>query len=468
LSEQSRTTAVFVAILAVYTPMSLIPKSLLARTAIVIALALLASQLASVLMFRYYAQLPRVQLAALGHISHLKTIRAALEVIPPEQHPAFLAKLREERGIRVIPPQRITEELEAAPDIPAIRVMRERLREQFGPEADIYVYQRGLRRQLKADANQPNPPPAFVTKLPVGATNYWVVVPRSRVVEQDFSLAWFGWGVLGAFLSLLGAVFLMWRVNKPLEALAVAARDLGQGKNPPPVPEMGPGEVRAVATAFNQMRTDLARLDQERAVFLAGVSHDLRTPLSRLRLGVEMLPADPATRSDLEKDIQDINLVIDQFLDFARDESSEPPQRMNLTQLAVGAAERAARMKFTATTELADLPPLMLRPVAMQRALDNLINNAARHGGGEILIQTRREADGTYLLSVLDRGPGIPASEVERLKKAFTRLDSARSGESGAGLGLAIVERIARMHGAKFDLLPRAGGGTEARLTFAT
>ena len=178
--------------------------------------------------------------------------------------------------------------------------------------------------------------------------------------------------------------------------------------------------------------------------------------------------ADPAIRDDLEKDIHDINLVIDQFLDFARDESSEPPQRVNLTQLAQSAVERAARMQVTAKTDLAVLPPLMLRPVAMQRAIDNLINNATRHGGGDILIQTRREtADGSSVLSVFDRGPGVPAHEVERLKKAFTRLDSARSGESGAGLGLAIVERIARMHGAKFDLLPRDGGGTEARLTFA-
>ena len=111
---------------------------------------------------------------------------------------------------------------------------------------------------------------------------------------------------------------------------------------------------------------------------------------------------------------------------------------------------------------------LRVRPVAMQRAIDNLVNNAARHGGGDILIQTRRDTTtGHYALSVLDRGPGIPMHEVERLKKAFTRIDGARSGESGAGLGLAIVERIARMHGAKFDLLPRAGGGTEARLTFA-
>ena len=448
--------------------MPFVPKSLLARTALVIVLALLASQLASVLLFRYYSQMPRVQLVAGGYISHLKTIRAALEVVPPAQHREFLAKLREEKGIRVIPPQRITEALEPAPDTPAIRAARERLREQFGPEADIFVYQRPPRVQSSADGKQIIPPPTLVTKLPVGTSYYWVVFPRSRVIDPDFSLAWIGWGVLGAILSLAGAVFLMWRVIRPLEALASAARALGQGKNPPPVTEMGPGEVRAVATAFNQMRTDLTRLDQERATFLAGVSHDLRTPLSRLRLGVEMLPADPAARSDLEKDIQDINLVIDQFLDFARDESGELPRRMNLTQLALGAVERAARMQVAAKTDLTDLPPLMLRPVAMQRAIDNLINNAARHGGGDILIQTRREAaSGPSVLSVFDRGPGSPAHEVERLKQAFTRMDSARSGESGAGLGLAIVERIARMHGARFDLLPRVGGGTEARLTFA-
>ena len=122
--------------------MSLIPKSLLARTALVIALALLASQLASVLLFQYYAQQPRMQLLAAGYLSHLKTVRAALDVLPQAQHREFLAKLREDKGIRVIPPQRIIEALEPAPDLPALRAARERLREQFGAEADIFVYQR--------------------------------------------------------------------------------------------------------------------------------------------------------------------------------------------------------------------------------------------------------------------------------------------------------------------------------------
>lgn len=447
--------------------MYLIPKTLLARTAIVIALSLLASQIASVLLFRYYQQLPRGQLVAVNHLSQLKTIRAALEVIPTNQHREFLVKLREERGIRVFPAQRVPDDLAPAPDTPAMHAMRERLRAQFGSDADIFVYQRPQRAGSGVDGKPITPPAVFITKLPIGTTFYWVEVPRGRVIEPDLSLAWIGWGVLGAMLSLLGAVFLVWRVIRPLDALANAARALGQGKSPPPVTEMGPAEVRAVATAFNQMRTDLTRLDQERATFLAGVSHDLRTPLTRLRLGLEMVPTDAATRADLERDITDINLVIDQFLDFARDESKEPLQSVNLNALARGASERAARMQITASLELGDVPPLMLRPIALQRAVDNLITNAARHGGGEILVSTARDpVTSVSMLSVLDRGPGIPLSEIERLKQAFTRLDSARSGESGAGLGLAIVERIARMHGATFELLPRAGGGTEARLSF--
>ena len=122
------------------------PRSLLARTALVIVFALIASQVVSVLLFRYYSQMPRIQLVAAGYISHLKTIRAALESIPPEQHRDFFVKLREERGIRVIPPQRIADEpLEPAPNTPAIMAARERLRDQFGPEADIFVFQRPQR-----------------------------------------------------------------------------------------------------------------------------------------------------------------------------------------------------------------------------------------------------------------------------------------------------------------------------------
>ena len=435
----------------------LIPQSLLARTAIVILLALMASQLVSVALFRYYAREPRVQLAAIGFIGQLKTIRASLETIPPEQHRVFLQKLREERGMRVF---RIKDEepMEIAPDIPALRVIRERIREELDPDAEIYARTR---------TQKPDAPPVLITKLPVNGSNFYVVFPRGRVVEQDYTWAWVGWGGFGGLLALAGAVFLMYRVNRPLKALVDAAHEIGRGKVVAPVAEVGPTEVRSVAVAFNQMRDDLRRQDQERATFLAGVSHDLRTPLSRLRLAVEMLPADPQTRSDIEKDIEDVNGVIDQFMDFARDDHGETLESIDLNLLIRSAAERAQRANpaIVIKLDLAEQLTLPIRPLAMKRVITNLIDNAIKHAGTDIDIVTVREADQEIRFSVLDRGGGIAAEDVERLKRPFTRLDQSRTGASGAGLGLAIVERIVSSHHGRFTLLPREGGGTEARVT---
>jgi len=434
----------------------LIPQSLLARTALVLLLALTASQLVSIALFRYYSREPRVQLAAIGFVGQLKTIRAALEIIPPEQQREFVQRLREERGMRIF---RIRDEepMTVAPDIPALRAARERLREAFGGESDIFIRTR---------PQKPDAPPVLITRLPLRDGAVYVVFQRSRIVEQDFTYAWIGWGVFGAVIALAGALFLMWRVNRPLKALQVAAQELGRGNSPPPVTEIGPSEVRSVAVAFNQMRDDLQRLDRERATFLAGVSHDLRTPLARLRLAVEMLPADPTTRSDIEGDIADINGVIDQFMDFARDESTEIIEHTDLNRLVESVVERAKRAGLDVTLETGARVSLPLRRQAIKRVLGNLLDNAAKHAKPPLVVRIGQQTGGKVMVSVLDRGGGIAPHDVERLKKPFTRLDSSRAGASGAGLGLAIVERIAKLHGASFELLPREGGGTEARLTF--
>jgi two-component system osmolarity sensor histidine kinase EnvZ len=442
--------------------MRLIPQSLLARAALVLLFALMASQLVSIALFRYYSREPRVQLAAIGFVGQLKTIRAALEIIPPEQQREFLQRLREERGMPVFR-LRDEEPMEIAPDIPALRVARERLREEFGGESEIFVRSR---------PHKPDAPPLLITRLPVRDSVFYVVFPRGRVVEPDFTWAWVGWGLFGGVIALASAVFLMWRVNQPLRALAGAAQELGRGHSPPPVTEAGPTEVRAVAVAFNQMRRDLERVDRERATFLAGVSHDLRTPLSRLRLGVEMLPADPATRSDIERDIADISGVVDQFMDFARDEGTEAPEPTNLNQYVEAIAERARRAGADITLELGASFVAPIRQQAFKRLLNNLIDNAVKHAKTAITIRLQPIAYsapgtcGVFSISVLDRGPGIALDQVDRLKQPFTRLDSSRTGASGAGLGLAIIERIAKIHNATFELLPREGGGTEARVTF--
>jgi two-component system osmolarity sensor histidine kinase EnvZ len=213
------------------------------------------------------------------------------------------------------------------------------------------------------------------------------------------------------------------------------------------------------------MSSDLARLDEDRALILAGISHDLRTPLTRLRLAAEM-SADAATREGISADIDEIDKIIGQFLDFARDTEGESPEPTNINSVVLHITEPLQRRGARIELHLAELPPLMLRPLALLRLASNLINNALRHGGGTapVEVQTRRE-EGRIILEVMDRGPGIPPEEAERLKQPFTRLETARTGAASAGLGLAIVDRVARGHGGRFDLLSREGGGLIARVT---
>ncbi|MDX2219596.1 MAG: ATP-binding protein [Burkholderiales bacterium] len=453
--------------------MNLLPRSLLTRTVLIILLALAATQAVSFWLFnRLYSQ-PRQQIAAAGFASHLKSISAALETIPPERHLEFIGRLQEREGVRISrvkADQGETEsEVELAPDVPGLRNVRARLKREYGESADIWV--------------RPRNPNLFLIKLPVGVREYWVAFPRNRI-ERDTGMAWLGWAVFGASIALLGAFLLMRKVSQPLRELAQAARLLGKGGTPRPVGLEGPSEVRAVAAAFNQMQADLQRQAQERATFLAGVSHDLRTPLARMRLNIEMLgqKVDDGTRTDMAADIDDMDAIIGQFLDFAREESGETPVLSSLNALVEDVIARrigngsnggggsgggmGALADANIRKILGNLPDLPLRVVAVRRMIANLLENAAKYGGAQIDVETS-VAGNAVLLCVKDRGPGIPADQVERLKQPFTRLDEARTGASGAGLGLAIVERVARLHGGRLDLLPRDadGGGLEARVT---
>jgi two-component system, OmpR family, osmolarity sensor histidine kinase EnvZ len=264
-------------------------------------------------------------------------------------------------------------------------------------------------------------------------------------------------------LSLLAAYFIVSRVNRPLRALASAAGAIGKGNIPDPVPESGPEEIRTLSHAFNQMWKDLARLDADRALILAGVSHDLRTPLSRLRLGLEMSGADSQLKDGMTADIEEMDRIINQFLDFARTDGGETLQHADLAAIAGEVAEHYRRHGKSVATDFSGVAALPLQALSMRRVVMNLVDNALRYGEKEVSISVRAE-DGAAVLEVADRGPGIPASEAERLKQPFTRLEIARSDKGGAGLGLAIVERVVRAHRGSFELLARDGGGLIARI----
>jgi two-component system osmolarity sensor histidine kinase EnvZ len=305
---------------------------------------------------------------------------------------------------------------------------------------------------------------AFWVSFRIEDDEYWMMLPRERV-ERRLALQWLGWAMLTAGLALAGAFLVVFRVRRPLAALTRAAADIGRGRNPAPLEESGPAEIQTVSRAFNQMTRDLARLEDDRALILAGVSHDLRTPLARLRLGLEMAGADPQLKTGMAADIDDIDRIIGQFLDFARAARGEPLAALDLAALAREIAARYREAGHALADEIVAVPELPLRP-SRRPAGHQSVDNAFRYGGG-ILLRVVPET-GRAVVEVLDRGPGIPAAEVERLKQPFTRIETetARSGKGSSGLGLAIVDRIARMHGGTFDLLPREGGGLIARVAF--
>jgi two-component system, OmpR family, osmolarity sensor histidine kinase EnvZ len=431
--------------------MTLIPRTLLARTFLLIATLLVLSTAAWYFIFRTYEREPQVNQVARLVVSVVNLTRTALVAAQPGKRTALLEELEELEGIQLYPfdsAQTIT----PVDDAPILRKIQDAVRLELGEETRFAEAVGGVS--------------GFWISFSMEGDDYWVVLPADRI-PQDRTLQWLGWGLLALLLSLAGAYLIVSRVTRPLKLLAAAARQIGLGKRPLPVIETGPDELRNVARTFNEMNQDLARLDEDRALILAGVSHDLRTPLARMRLAVEMMASDADLKSGMTLDIDDMDRIIGQFLDFARTEDSETLLPTDLAALARELVSGYRERGRVIDIEAAPTPMIRVRPLATRRMITNLIDNAFRYAGEGITVRTYA-TDETVSLEVLDRGPGIPESEVERLKQPFQRLESARTGQGGSGLGLAIVERVARMHHGQFDLLPRDGGGLVARLRLPT
>lgn len=431
--------------------MRFLPQTLLWRTFLLIAVLMILAVAAWAAIFSSLEREPRARQLAQMVVSVVNLTRSALVSAQPDKRRELLLELSDREGIRIYP----VEDNEVVAPLPE--------RSQF-----LQLVAAEVRRQLGADTrmtrNRDGEAGFWVSFRIDGDDEYWLMLPRERV-ERNVPLHWLGWGSAALLLALAGAYLIMFRVTRPLKALAGAAHDIGLGRRPAPLAETGPDEIRSVTHAFNQMSSDLARLDEDRALILAGISHDLRTPLTRLRLAAEMA-TDETTREGISADIDEMDKIIGQFLDFARDTEGEPAEPTDLNAVVDHVAAPLLRRGARIELQLAELPPLMLRPLALLRLASNLINNALRHGGETNAIEVATRRDGSsVVLDVMDRGPGIPQEETERLKQPFTRLEAARTGASGAGLGLAIVDRVARGHGGRFDLLPREGGGLIARVT---
>src|SRR5690606_22999809 len=279
------------------------------------------------------------------------------------------------------------------------------------------------------------------------------------------------WSVLGWFLgigllSTAAAWIFVRMLNAPLNRLVLATRQLGLGRSVRLPVSQTPSELTEVYGAFNQMAEDVEQAARERELMLAGVSHDLRTPLTRLRLSLELLPSDAELTEDMIRDIEDMDAILDQFLAFIRDGRDEPVEALDLGALVRDVAVPYNQQHERVLLHLENIPPMPLRRISIKRLLVNLIENALRYGGGEVEVAASVAGDqgAPYVvLSVLDRGAGLAESELQEIFNPFIRGDRARGG-TGTGLGLAIVKRIAALHGGSVELRNREGGGLEARV----
>lgn len=429
----------------------MIPRTLLARTFLLLALLVLLTTAAWLSLFRLMDAEPRARETAQLAASAVNLIRASLFAAAPEKRLALFADFATREGIRLLPAEP-GDRIENMPESRFHTLLQRELGTRLGEHTRIAASVDGE--------------PGFWVSFRLDDDDeeeYWLVLPRERAA-RNFAAHWLSWSLLAIILALAVAWLIASRISRPLKAMARSVEAVGRGQTPAPLPEDGAEELGRLAGAFNTMASDLERHEKDRSEVLAGISHDLRTPLTRLRLEAELSVADESARQAVIADIEQMEAVISQFMDYARTESGEEPVSTDLSALLMTLAERQALVGRSLKIDLDPLPELKLRQKAINRALTNLIDNAWKYGGGEVSLRAGI-TDGEIRIEIGDRGPGIPESETERLKRPFARLETARTNASGTGLGLAIVERIARQHGGHLDLLPNPGGGLLARLT---
>ncbi|WP_300520389.1 ATP-binding protein [Aliiroseovarius sp.] len=271
----------------------------------------------------------------------------------------------------------------------------------------------------------------------------------------------------GLLMTVIAYVFLRNQL-RPIRRLARAAEAFGKGRNEP-YRLAGSTEVRAAGKAFLDMRARIERQMEQRTMMLSGVSHDLRTPLTRMRLELSLME-DAGARAALEKDVEDMERLVNEFLSFARSDALEgTPEPVNPVTLARELAENAARAGLVVELgELEDVGEMPMRPVPIRRALENLLANANRYGELARLSVVTGRRDVRFVVE--DDGPGIAPGDREQALKPFARLDAARNQDrgSGVGLGLAIADDIARGHGGRLRLGDSAElGGLKVELILA-
>jgi two-component system osmolarity sensor histidine kinase EnvZ len=425
------------------------PRSAAWRTTLVISIIVIAGQYLSIAFFWSNLYVPEVRQHAHYAATQIRMLRnAERNAATPAEAQELEAWIRDATGLEI---ERDPSRFPTVVEKPFVEIF-----------TDLYE------EQLRAELHEPvqiyfkfKPEPVAWIKVP-SIEGVWLREPLQYFAQYNPYII-IGWVIGVPLLALIAIVILVRQLNRPLKRLQLAALRVGKGQHSTQLDtQSGPMEIRAVNRAFNQMTREIQQAAKERAFMLAGISHDLRTPLTRLRLTAEMTK-DRETAEGMVLDIEDMDAILDQFIAYMRDGSDEAVETANLNLLIseiVAQASTQGEVDFT-PQELPDMP---MKRLSLKRMLDNLVSNALRYGGAPVHISTlHNAADKTAVLTVRDHGPGIDEAELPNLLQPFVRGDSARTSQ-GSGLGLAIVARIVKMHNGRLDISNHPDGGLIAKI----
>ncbi|KTF18623.1 two-component system sensor histidine kinase EnvZ [Pseudoalteromonas sp. 10-33] len=427
--------------------MGFFPRSAFGQTVFLVAALLLINQVVSYVTVSLYVVKPTIEQVNLMLAKQVKTVFIDWED-GIEINDDLSEKFFEITGIDVM-------------------TQREAMRQGLGQTREYPMLSRSMSAQLNGSARvriTQTGPLVYWIEAPQ-APGYWVKIPLSGYQENNLEFLTFYLSSIG-FLSVLGGWLFARHLNRPLKALQQAAVKVGKGDFSSKLEEEGSTEVIEVTRAFNQMSRGIAALENDRRLLMAGVSHDLRTPLTRIRLATEMMSdQDEYLREGIIYDIEDMNGIIDQFIEYLRHHKREELSCEDINAL-VGEVvncelKHQRSITFKSNPSIESIP---LSSVAIKRVVTNMIENAIRYSDGDIEVLSYYNSNKKYVvIAVNDNGPGIPESELESVFEPFKQGDAAR-GSEGSGLGLAIIKRIVDMHDGKVKLENRPEGGLSAQI----
>ena len=434
--------------------LGLLPLSLFWRTFFLLALLLAGGVFAWVQTLRALEFEPRAVQAAQQTAGLVNLTRAALRQADGINRVAILKGLGAQQTVHVAPrePGDRWEPFEV--DRFTRRVSAE-LRASLGPDAIV--------------ARAVNGKPGMWVGFTIERDRYWLQAEPTHASPLSGS-TWFVWIGIAALATLIGSAAVARLINRPLKQLSFAASRIRGGDLDSRLDENTlTSDIREVNMGFNRMARELARVEEDRAVMLAGISHDLRTPLARLRLETEMSVSDDEAKRNMAADIEQLDRIIDKFMDYARpgETQVQPVAVARLIEKEAGAFRDPSQIRIN-TRVPADLK-VLADETELGRVFLNLFENARRYGRGTYtgvtdVVVTHVRAGSWAILTVRDHGPGVAPEKLHQLTTPFFRGDAARTAATGAGLGLAIVEKALLRMGGSLELNNAPGGGLMAHV----